>query len=177
MARKKEYELVSHSKIESLRDELDQLRSVKGKKPSHVDVLSSMHHMTNTLERFMSMFEEAVDEMKAEEKEEEIFLKEIKPLMDKLDQVLEQNEKIAQGVVALADMINDVKMPAYEKLETKQELVPETKTMFSPEQHEYQSVTTFNMPQTPLPPPTEKSMPSPPPLRSSMPPPPPLRRQ
>lgn len=101
-----DYEIMPHDKIEALRNELTQLKNErKTEQPRSNDVLQAMHGLTETLDHFMELFQAAIEEMKIEEREEELIVTELKPLHEKLDQVLDQNQKIAQGVVALADML------------------------------------------------------------------------
>ena len=136
-----DYELMPHDKIEALRNELAKLKGErKADAPQSTNVLDAMQNLTETLDHFMELFQSAIEEMKIEEREEELISTELKPLHEKLDQILDQNQKIAQGVVALADMLNrdrgQIRVPQ------------ETSSLFS----------------TLGPPPMTKLMPPPPPL-------------
>jgi len=97
-------------KLEALRDEIDLMKSrrpeSKSKVPEQKDVTASMEKLTETLNNFMKTFEEATDEMKLEEKEEELFIRELKPLHEKMGIIIEQNEKIGKGIIAVANMLN-----------------------------------------------------------------------
>lgn len=97
-------------KLQALKNEIEALKSkrpISDKKSSGpTDVQESMEKLTETLNNFMQTFEQATDEMKLEEKEEELFINELKPLHDKMDKIIEQNEKIAKGIIAVANMLN-----------------------------------------------------------------------
>ena len=97
-------------KLTALRAEIEAL---KEKRPTQRkmtatpdNVMESMDKLTSTLNDFMQTFEQATEDMRLEEKEEELFIKELKPLHEKMDQIVEQNEKIAKGIIAVANMLN-----------------------------------------------------------------------
>ena len=105
----KKDDTLSLSRLEALREEIASLKGDKAeheKKATPANVMKTMEELSETLTEFMGAFTEATEEMKLEEKEEDFFEKELKPLHDKLDMVLEQNEKIAKGIIAVANMLN-----------------------------------------------------------------------
>lgn len=102
---KKDEEL-PFGRIEALKKEIESLKQKKAVSAKSPDLMESMDKLTQTLNSFMAAFEEATEEMKLEEKEEELFTNELKPIHEKLDQVAEQNEKIAKGIIAVANMLN-----------------------------------------------------------------------
>lgn len=102
MIKKGDFELMPHEKIEALRSELARLKGER----VHNDPSEAMLKLTETLEHFTELLQGAINEMKLEEREEELIATELRPLHDKIEQVLDQNQKIAQGVVAIADMLS-----------------------------------------------------------------------
>ena len=104
-----DYELVASKRISRLKDDLERLRSKNPDTASMQQLQESIERLSTNLANILSVFEEAAEEMKLEDKETEVIAQKIDPLMDKLDAVIEQNKKIAQGVVAVADMINEMK--------------------------------------------------------------------
>lgn len=96
-------------KLSALRAEIEALklkRPDSKPKPTPDNIMHSMEKLTTTLNDFMQTFEEATEEMRLEEKEEELFIRELKPLHEKMDKIVEQNEKIAKGIIAVANMLN-----------------------------------------------------------------------
>ncbi|MFA5141662.1 MAG: hypothetical protein WC471_01675 [Candidatus Woesearchaeota archaeon] len=106
----KDEEALPFEKLDALKREIEALKltktAVSKKKASPENVMDTMEKLATTLQDFTQTFEEATEEMKLEEREEELFIKELKPIQDKLDQVVEQNEKIAKGIIAVANMLN-----------------------------------------------------------------------
>ena len=99
-----------HDKIEALRNELAHLKGErKATEPQSRDVLEAMQNLTETLDHFMELFQAAIEEMKIEEREEELIVTELRPLHEKLDQILDQNQRIAEGIIAIADLIKNMK--------------------------------------------------------------------
>jgi hypothetical protein len=70
------------------------------------------------------LFRDAADAMKLEEKESDAIGKKISPMLDKLNTLIDQNEKIARGIVGVAEMVReDVR---------KQQQQPQEKTFYKP---------------------------------------------
>ncbi|MBW3003466.1 hypothetical protein KY337_02800 [Candidatus Woesearchaeota archaeon] len=85
-----EYEMMSHNKLKSLE--------------------TSMEKLSKNLNDMIDMFSSAATAMHVEEKEE----KALDPVMKKLDTLIDQNQKIASGILAVADMVKEV-MPKIEE--------------------------------------------------------------
>ena len=88
-------------------------------------------------------------ELKLEERDEAVVSKQLDPIAKKIDLLLDQNEKIAKAIVAIADMIKE-KEP--EETEKKQMYMP---------QEEYKPEPMFGQPS--MPPPRPPMFPPPPP--------------
>ena len=99
-----DYELFPNKDLLKLRGEIDKLKS--GKNPGS-DLTGSMSSLAKSIETLNELFYAATEEMRAEEKSEHTIVKKIEPLFEKLDQILEQNTKIAKAIVALTDMIRE----------------------------------------------------------------------
>jgi aldehyde:ferredoxin oxidoreductase len=63
----------------------------------------SIDDLNNTIKSFMSLFSKAGEELKKEPADDE----KINSLMQKISSLEEQNEKIARGIVAVADMLKE----------------------------------------------------------------------
>ncbi len=98
-----DYELIPNKELLRLRKEIDRLKS--GKEGS--DITETVESLTKSIETLNELFFAATQEMKAEEKSEHTILRKIEPLFDKLDEISEQNTKIARAIIALTDMIKE----------------------------------------------------------------------
>lgn len=103
-----------HDKIEALRNELSRMKTEHKPldKANSGELMESISNLTETLDHFMQLFQNAIEEMKIEEREEELIVTELQPLHEKLDLIIDQNQKIAQGIVTLADMFKDQRIRA-----------------------------------------------------------------
>jgi len=68
-------------------------------------ITESVDQLATSINSLIGMFKEAGEEIKFEEKEEDIVEERLIPLEAKVDTLIEQNKKIAEGIVALADML------------------------------------------------------------------------
>ncbi|MBW2973009.1 hypothetical protein KY346_01300 [Candidatus Woesearchaeota archaeon] len=97
-----EYELMPHREIEELKEELRKLKEfeITPTKKMHV----SLVELNKKLDKLLQIFDEARHEIRTEE----IglgFKEKMKPLTEKMDKLLEQQADIAEGMVALADIV------------------------------------------------------------------------
>lgn len=99
-----DYELIPNKELLRLRKEIDRLKG--GKDSSSME---SVESLAKSIETLNELFFAATQEMKAEEKSEHTILKKIEPLFDKLDEISNQNTKIARAIIALTDMIKEHK--------------------------------------------------------------------
>lgn len=100
-----EYELVPHKDIVELKEELNRLRGKPTRALRSVD--NSVDELNKKLDRMLLLFDEASRQMNEEETEEHQIMKKLLRLESKVDTVSEQNEKIAEAILAIADMIGD----------------------------------------------------------------------
>ena len=97
-----EYELLPHKEIEELREELRKLKQfeITPTKKLHV----SLVELNVKIDKLLAIFEEASHEIRLEEGGIS-FVDKMRPVVDKMNRILEQNAQIAQGIVAVADML------------------------------------------------------------------------
>jgi hypothetical protein len=105
-----DYELMPHKELASLRDQLRKLKSMPVEAGMHTG--ASFEELTKRMDRLIEIFTEAEHQLKLEEGAVS-FKEKMAPFSARLDKVLEQNSEIAEGVVALADILTEIK----EKLE------------------------------------------------------------
>src|ERR1041385_8985686 len=101
-----EYELLPHREIEDLKAELAKLKEfeIAPSKKLHVSLLE----LNTKLDKVITIFEDASHDLRVEEGGLS-FAEKMKPLLEKMNKILEQNSEIAQGILALADMVKEVK--------------------------------------------------------------------
>ncbi len=101
-----EYELLPHKEIEDLKDELAKLKEFEIAPSKKLQV--SLLELNTKLDKLLTIFEDATHEMRVEEGGLS-FTEKMKPLLEKMSKILEQNSEIASGILALADMVKEVK--------------------------------------------------------------------
>jgi len=119
-----EYAIVSKKEFLQLKKELEKLKKnpLEGSEKGE-DLKDSIDNLSTNLNSMMELFKEAADEMKLEERDREVVGKRLAPIEEKLDTLIEQNQKIAKGLVAVADMVRE----KLEEIEAKEAEKPEEK--------------------------------------------------
>jgi hypothetical protein len=107
MVKDEDYDLVPHSELRKIQGEISELRGGSSKAPSS-NLQESMGDLSNSLKSMISIFSEAKNELRIEDQEKELLSSKINPILQKLDSLLEQNEKIAEAILSIAEMIQKV---------------------------------------------------------------------
>ena len=102
------YEIMPYKEIVELKKQIGELKRKTGDTSSQ-ELLQSMSTLTKSMSSMMQLFGSAAEEMKLEEKTEHELSGKIDPLMDKVDKLEEQTRTIAEGLVAIADMVKEIK--------------------------------------------------------------------
>lgn len=98
-----------HKALKTIKDELNKIKTAKGKSAPSKNMSESMDRLSRSINGLMHLFKEAANEMRIEE-EAEVSLKEkIGPLLQRIDDIEDQNRKIAQGILVVADMVKELK--------------------------------------------------------------------
>jgi len=71
----------------------------------------SIDNLNNSINSLIKLFREATEQLKIEEHDSEVVDKKISPVIQKITTLEEQNEKIARGIVAVADMLKEKQAP------------------------------------------------------------------
>ncbi|MBI4141987.1 hypothetical protein HY484_03625 [Candidatus Woesearchaeota archaeon] len=113
-----DYEVLPESEVKGLRDELRKARKfdLSPSKELHI----SVNELNAKLDKLIGIFDEASRDLKIEEGGL-TFHEKMRPLAEKMNKILEQNAEIAEGIVAIADIVKEFK----DELETKGVLVAE----------------------------------------------------
>jgi hypothetical protein len=120
-----EYAIVSKKEFMALKKELERIKKnpLEGSE-SGEDLQSSIDNLNKSLNVMLEVFKQAAEDMKLEEHESETVAKQIGPITDKIDMLIDQNQKIAKGIVAVADMVKEKLEEMEEKSEAKPKLPP-----------------------------------------------------
>lgn len=105
-----EYELMPHRTISELKHELEILKKKVGSQEeiSSKEVQQSIKKLNDNINKLLLLFQEAAETMEKEEAEPGV--KElIGPLVQRIDRIEDENKKIAEAILAVADMVKDVK--------------------------------------------------------------------
>jgi hypothetical protein len=108
MAKDDSYEIMPYKEIVELRKQIGDLQKKTGE-PGSKDLLVSMESLTKSMNNMLQLFSNAAEEMKLEERTETELSRKIAPMIEKLDRIEEQNKTIAEGLVAVASMMEDIR--------------------------------------------------------------------
>lgn len=100
------YEIMSHKEIVNLKRQIKDLQYKTQNTPSD-KLLNSINNLTEQMNSMIGLFKTAADEMRMEEKDEHFVAKKIEPLIERLDEIIDQNRAIAEGMVAVSDLVKD----------------------------------------------------------------------
>lgn len=104
------YQIMPYKEIVALRKDIESLKKSTDDS-SFQGLLDSMGSLTKSMNSMLELFRTAAEEMKLEGKSEMNVAKEIGPLTDKMDTLIDQNKTIAEGLIAISDMAKDLKKP------------------------------------------------------------------
>lgn len=101
-----EYEILPEKEIQELKGELQKLKDFEIMPSKKLGV--QLIELNTKLDKLLSIFEEATTALQLEEGGLS-FKEKMKPLAEKMNKILEQNSEIAQGIVAVADLVKDLR--------------------------------------------------------------------
>lgn len=132
------YELMPHKAVKNIKKEIENLKKkAESESFSSKSVMTSINNLTQSIDSLMSLFKEATEGMKLEEQAEEEVSKKITPLISRIDELEEQNRKIAQGIVTIADMVSELKEQIEKKsAEHHMRQIPRPKIVIPPQPHQ-----------------------------------------
>lgn len=163
MKKEKDYELMSHSELAKMREEIARLRSQVPTSAMSV----SMEELADSIQEMNKLFKAAVEEMKEEDLGEDI-AKQLEPIANKLDTVIDQNHKIANAILTVVDLVNGFVADAKKQQEELKKAIDEIKAskktptyipMAQPTFPERPETSQISQPTKPVPPPSPPPMP------------------
>ncbi len=102
--------MLPSEEMEKLRREIELLKRKQGLANSGEDSVmgDSVSTLSRSINSLMRIFKEASEEMKMDTHDAVLVAQKLDRILDRLDKIEAQNEKIAKGIVAIADMIEDL---------------------------------------------------------------------
>jgi hypothetical protein len=107
-----DYEIMPHREILELKKELEKLkRNPFGKNRSAEDLLDAINNLDHSITRLIDVFEHAADKLSEEIKPKENLQvqNDMKPIMNKIDLLVDQNKELAEGLISVVQMIRKEK--------------------------------------------------------------------
>ena len=104
------YQIMPYKEIIALRKDIESMKTSTDDS-SFKALLNSMSSLTKSMNSMLELFRTAAEEMKIEGKSEINVAKELGPLTEKMDTLIDQNKTIAEGLIAISDMVKEFKGP------------------------------------------------------------------
>jgi len=105
-----DYTLMSSKDVSELKQDVNYLKkNPLGGTKAGKSLQDSLDRLNDNIEKLVDIFKEASDMVKMEEHEEKHLLQKIDPIEGRLSNLEAQNEKIAKGILAVADMVSEKK--------------------------------------------------------------------
>lgn len=105
-----DYEIVPEKDFDSLKSDIEKIKKDPIGNTSEGKALKeSIDKLNDSINNMMNLFKMTAESLKAEDQENQTMTTKIVPLFEKVERLAEQNEKIAKGIVALAEMFEDLK--------------------------------------------------------------------
>jgi len=108
-----DFELVPLRQIEELKQELARLRDTPIPAPKRLEI--SLEEVAGKMDKLITIFEDASHSMRADEGGLSV-TGVMKTIEERLDKLADQNQEIAKAIVALADMVADLKTKSQDLL-------------------------------------------------------------
>ncbi len=107
-----DYTLLSSKEVSELKQDVEYLKkNPLGGSKEGKSLLESIEKLNENIEVLIQIFKEASEQVKAEERESDVIVRRIEPMEKKLDELSDQNQKIAKGILAVADMVSAKERP------------------------------------------------------------------
>lgn len=105
-----DYEIIPLKEVKKLKDEIERLKKEKAGSPAFA-ISNTLERLASSLEKLFQLFEVAATEIEKEKIEEKSFEEKMQPVLDKMQVLDDQNHDIAEGILALADIIKKQPRP------------------------------------------------------------------
>jgi len=124
-----EYALVPQKEFFKLKRDVEAIKKNPLTGLGGEDLIASINELRNAINNLLELFKTAAEEIKLEQRESETIAQKLDPLFSKIDEIVEQNKKLAKGLVAIADLVSEIKSgkqapPVQQKPVSPQALTP-----------------------------------------------------
>ena len=126
-----DFDLVPYKDISELKKELEGMQDKKD--VSTKELYDAVHKLSNAMSDMLEVFGAAAGQLKLEEKGYEAETKKHETIISKLDKLIDQNKTIAEGMVAIVEMVKE-KFPNQEKKEQMFRQQEPQEALFRPQQ-------------------------------------------
>jgi len=102
--------LLPENELEKMRDEIRLLKRAQGiiDEPKDTHINADVSGLSTSINSLLEIFKEASEDLKMDTHDAVLVAEKLDKIMDRLERIEVQNEKIAKGVVAVADMIENL---------------------------------------------------------------------
>ena len=111
-----EFELVPKGMLKELKKEIDLLKVSRTQDDG--ELTKSVALMRKSIDAMYELFKKAAEEIKLEDRDQNILEKKLEPLTQKIEALSEQNQKIAKALVTVSNMVQE----NMKKLEDRKEI-------------------------------------------------------
>ncbi len=103
-----EYELTPYHELEELRKEIEKLKHTPlGETPSGNELLRAVQELNQSVKALTNLFKIAAEQLETGKNHEETTLHKFDPMVHKINELIDQNRKIAAGIVSVADLVKE----------------------------------------------------------------------
>lgn len=96
-----DYEILPHGELEQMRGDIKQIKENPfGQTETGQTMLDAMNNLSTSINRLLSVLESANDEIVRDYEENKT--------SDRMDMIIEQNTKLAEGMVALGELVKNI---------------------------------------------------------------------
>ncbi|MEM3126691.1 MAG: hypothetical protein QW331_01330 [Candidatus Woesearchaeota archaeon] len=131
MAEDTDYEFIPRATLEDMKKQIAELqRQTQQKEKISTDQFSqAIMKLTQSMEEMNALFRAATEELKLEEETGHKIDEYIEPINERLNAIEDQNKKIADAMLALADMLEDLKKQGSMQIDALEELKRDVASM------------------------------------------------
>ncbi|MBR9676300.1 hypothetical protein GOV05_04800 [Candidatus Woesearchaeota archaeon] len=105
-----DYAIVPENDFSKLKKDVDNIKNNPfGQSKEGQEMLRNLKDLNDSLSSLVNLFNTATEELKQEEHDSALVSEKLGPMLDRVEELGKQNEKIAKGIVAVADMVKEVK--------------------------------------------------------------------
>ena len=116
---------LSADEIIKLKKDMDIVKRQQGIEDSNEDRLqTSMMGLSRSINSLLKIFHEATEELKMDTHDAVLVGEKLNKIVERLDKVVVQNEKIAKGLVAIADMIEELQVMKRQPVMQSKPVIP-----------------------------------------------------